>query len=287
MLRTRANLVSFGLLLFILIASITATYWLTHSPYYINPNNRLVAPSTTYWFGTDDFGRDLFGRTIVAMKVSLLVGGIVALVSTCIGTVIGLVSGYYRKADFLLMRMIDGMLAFPSLLLALALVAALGGSLVNIIVALTFAFIPVISRIVRSAVLQTTSMTYIDAAKTSGVKDRTILFKYILPNIMTPIIVQGTFIFAKAVLAEAALSFLGVGIDPTIPSLGNMLHEAQIYISIAPWFSIFPGLAIVLTVLLLNILGDGLRDQLDPQTKKKPKKVSEKSQVKKRIVAKA
>lgn len=272
MLKKKSNIISLSILVLITIASVTAVFWLPHSPYYINPDTRLLAPSTTFWFGTDDFGRSIFGRTIVAAKVSLLVGSVVALISTCIGTVVGLLSGYYKKADFLIMRIIDGMLAFPSLLLALALVAALGGSLTNIIIALTFAFSPVIARIVRSAVLQTSSVPYIDAAKTTGTSDRVILLKYILPNIMTPIIVQGTFVFAKAILAEAALSFLGVGIDPTVPSWGNMLKEAQIYISIAPWFSIFPGIAIVLTVLLLNLLGDGLRYELDPHTKKSPKR---------------
>lgn len=273
-------MISLCILLLIALASVSAVYWLPHSPYQINPDGRLLAPSTTFWFGTDDFGRSIFSRTIVAAKVSLFVGSVVAVISTCVGTLIGLLSGYYKKADFLIMRIIDGMLAFPSLLLALALVAALGGSLTNIMIALTFAFSPVIARIVRSAVLQTSSIPYIDAAKTTGTRDIVILSKYILPNIMTPIIVQGTFVFAKAILAEAALSFLGVGIDPTVPSWGNMLKEAQIYISIAPWFSIFPGIAIVLTVLLLNLLGDGLRYELDPHTKKKPKR----SGLKKRIL---
>lgn len=271
-LKNRSNIIYLSILFLITLASVTAVYWLPHSPYYINPDNRLIAPSTTFWFGTDDFGRDLFGRTIVAAKVSLLVGSVVALISTFIGTVVGLLSGYYRRADFAIMRIIDGMLAFPSFLLALALVAALGGSLTNIIIALTFAFSPVIARIVRSGVLQTSSVSYIDAAKTTGVSDMTILLKYILPNIMTPIIVQGTFVFAKAVLAEAALSFLGVGIDPSVPSLGNMLQEAQIYILVAPWYSIFPGISIVLTVLLLNLLGDGLRYELDPHTKRRRKR---------------
>lgn len=268
MFKKKRNVVSISVLSMITIATLTASFWLPHSPSYIDPDFRLLEPSATYWFGTDDFGRDIFARTVVAAKVSLFVGIVVAVASTLLGTLIGLLSGYYRKADFLMMRVIDGMLAFPSLLLALALVAALGGSIVNIIVALTFAFSPVMARIVRSAVLQINNVQYIDAAKITGTSDIIILFRYILPNIITPIIVQGTFIFAKAILAEAALSFLGVGVDPTIPTWGNMLQEAQIYISIAPWFSIFPGLAIVFTVFLLNILGDGLRDALDPHAKK-------------------
>lgn len=261
-----------GILLLIISLSATANLWLSHSPTYINPDQRLLPPSMTYWFGTDDFGRDIFARTIVAARVSLFIGGVVALVSTVIGTCIGILAGYYRKADFLIMRLIDGLLAFPSLLLALALVAALGGNMLNIIIALTFAFFPVIARIVRSTVLKMNEIQYIEAAKISGVSDVKIMTHYILPNSLTPIIVQGTFVFAKAILAEAALSFLGVGIDPTIPSWGVMLQEAQSYISLAPWLSIFPGLAIMVTVLGLNVIGDGLRERLDPRAHRVSKK---------------
>src|SRR5699024_8105851 len=150
----------------------------------------------------------------------------------------GLIAGYYKKAEFIIMRIIDGMLAFPALLLALALVAALGGSVTNIIIALTFAFWPVMTRIVRSAVLQVNNIQYIEAAKTTGTGDVVMLFRYILPNVLSPIIVQGTFIFAKAIPAEAALSFLGVGVDPSTPRWGTMLQESQVYITIAPWFSV-------------------------------------------------
>lgn len=264
----KRNVISLALLLLITTATLTAQFWLPHASTLINPDDRLLGPSTTYWFGTDDFGRDIFARTVVAAKVSLLIGVTVAVISTVTGTVIGLIAGYYRKADFFVMRVIDGMLAFPSLLLALALVAALGGNMVNIIVALTLAFSPVMARVVRSAVLQINQVPYIDAAKTTGTSDFVILFRYMLPNIITPIIVQGTFVFAKAILAEAALSFLGVGIDPTVPTWGTMLQEAQIYITIAPWYSIFPGIAIVVTVFSLNILGDGMRDAFNPYTKK-------------------
>lgn len=272
MLKKKRNLISLTLLVLITIATITATLWLPHSPTIINPDDRLLGPSSQYWFGTDDFGRDIFGRTIVAAKVSLFIGIVVALLSTILGTIVGLLSGYYRKADFIIMRIIDGMLAFPSLLLALALVAALGGNMFNIIIALTFAFGPIMARVVRSAVLQITNVQFIEAAKATGTADIVILLRYIFPNIITPIIVQGTFVFAKAILAEAALSFLGVGIDPTIPTWGAMLQESQIYMTVAPWLSIFPGIAIVITVLSLNILGDGLRDFLDPHANKTNRK---------------
>lgn len=272
MFTKKSNIVAVGVLALLTIATITANLWLPVSPSFIDPAQRLLPPSDDYWFGTDDFGRDIFARTIVAARVSLLIGAVVAVLSTVLGTITGLVSGYYRKADFFIMRIIDGMLAFPALLLALALVAALGGSITNIIIALTFAFWPVMARIVRSTVLQVNNVQYIEAAKTTGTSDVVIIFRYILPNVLSPIIVQGTFVFARAILAEAALSFLGVGIDPSIPTWGNMLQEAQIFITLAPWFSIFPGLAIVVTVLALNVLGDGLRDVFDPYSANQKKR---------------
>lgn len=267
MLRSKRNLLAAAVLLLIIVATITASLWLPYPPSHIDPAERLLGPSGKHWFGTDHFGRDIFGLTTIAARVTLFIGGVVAVLSTALGIITGLIAGYYKKAEFIIMRIIDGMLAFPALLLALALVAALGGNVTNIIIALTFAFWPVMTRIVRSAVLQVNNIQYIEAAKTTGTKDMAILFLYILPNILSPIIVQGTFIFAKAILAEAALSFLGVGVDPSTPTWGTMLQESQVYITIAPWFSIFPGVAIVITVLALNMLGDGLRDAFDPHKK--------------------
>jgi peptide/nickel transport system permease protein len=272
MMSKKRNLIALAIFVLIALGTITANLWLPGSPSAINPDQRLLGPSAAHWFGTDDFGRDIFARVVVAARVSLAVGVIVAIVATIVGTLIGLISGYFRKTDFILMRIVDGFLAFPALLLALALVAALGGSITNIVIALTIAFFPVMSRVVRSAVLQIKNAQYIEAAKTNGTNNVVILFRYILPNVLSPIIVQSTFIFAKAILAEAALSFLGVGVNPSTPTWGNMLQESQIYITIAPWFSIFPGVAIVITVLSLNILGDGLRDAFDPHSIKKKKK---------------
>ncbi|MDI2589467.1 ABC transporter permease [Psychrobacillus sp. NEAU-3TGS] len=280
MLKRKRNLLSIGILLLITIATITASLWSQTSPSFIDPTLRLLSPSSEHWFGTDHFGRDIFIRTIYAARVSLIVGAVVAVVATFLGTVTGLIAGYYKKADSIIMRIVDGMLAFPALILALALVAALGGSVANIIIALGFAFWPIMTRIVRAAVLQVKNVQYIEAAKTTGASDFVILTTYILPNILSPIIVQGTFTFARAILAEAALSFLGIGVNPTTPTWGNMLQEAQIYISMAPWFSIFPGLGIVLTVLALNMLGDGIRDAFDPHAKKQLKKRKKVSQQK-------
>jgi len=283
MFKKKRNLIAVGILLLFAIATISASWWLPVSPSLIDASRRLLGPSVDHWFGTDHFGRDIFGQTIVAARVSLVVGFTVAVIATLLGTITGLIAGYYKKADFIIMRVIDGMLAFPSLLLALALVAVLGGNITNIIVALSFSFWPVMTRIVRSAVLQIKPLQYIEAAKTTGVSDPVILSHYVLPNILSPIIVQGTFIFAKAILAEAALSFLGIGVEPSIATWGNMLQEAQIYISIAPWFSIFPGIAIIITVLALNMIGEGLRDALDPHTTGKAAK--EKQAVKKIVNA--
>lgn len=272
MFTKKTNLLALAMLVLVALAAITASSWLPFSPAAIAPEQRLTGPSATHWFGTDDFGRDIFSRTIVAARVSLSVGVIVAVLSTVIGTVIGLISGYFRKVDFVLMRIIDGFLAFPALILALALVAALGGSITNIIIALTLAFFPVMARVVRSATLQVKNQSYIEAAQTTGSSHAVIIAKYVLPNILSPVIVQSTFIFAKAILAEAALSFLGVGVNPSTPTWGNMLQEAQIYVTIAPWYSIFPGLAIVITVLALNLLGDGLRDSFNPHQAKRKRK---------------
>ncbi|GGA22942.1 ABC transporter permease [Psychrobacillus lasiicapitis] len=280
MLKRKRNLLSIGILLLITIATITASLWSQTSPSFIDPTLRLLSPSSEHWFGTDHFGRDIFIRTIYAARVSLIVGAVVAVVATFLGTFTGLIAGYYKRADSIIMRIVDGMLAFPALILALALVAALGGSVANIIIALGFAFWPIMTRIVRAAVLQVKNVQYIEAAKTTGASDFVILTTYILPNILSPIIVQGTFTFARAILAEAALSFLGIGVNPTTPTWGNMLQEAQIYISMAPWFSIFPGLGIVLTVLALNMLGDGIRDAFDPHAKKQLKKRKKVSQQK-------
>ncbi len=272
MMSKKRNIIALTIFLLIALATITANWWLLVSPTTMDANQRLLAPSGAHWFGTDDFGRDIFARVVVAARVSLVVGVIVAIIAPVIGTLIGLVSGYFRKTDFILMRIVDGFLAFPALLLALALVAALGGSITNIVIALTTAFFPVMSRVVRSAVLQINNAQYIEAARTTGTSNIVILFKYILPNVLSPIIVQSTFIFAKAILAEAALSFLGVGVNPSTPTWGNMLQESKIYITSAPWFSIFPGIAIVITVLSLNILGDGLRDAFDPHSIKRKRK---------------
>ena len=252
------------ILLLLALAAVTATLWAPHSPSDITPVERLRSPSWEHWFGTDHFGRDVFSRVVYGARVSLTVGFVVAVLSTVLGAITGLVAGYYRRLDGIIMRIIDGVMAFPAILLAIALVAALGASLVNVIAALTFAFWPIMTRVVRASTLQLREMQYVEASRAVGARDTSILFTGVLLNALTPVIVQATFIFAESVLAEAALSFLGLGVDPTTPTWGNMLGESRTYLVNAPWSSIFPGLAIAITVLALNVFGDMLRDMLDP-----------------------
>lgn len=269
--KRRLGLIAGIVLIIIALAAILAPLWVPLSPIKMDAVHRLMPPSSKHWFGTDHFGRDLFSRVIYAARISLIVGAAVAVFSSIFGTISGLLAGYYNKVDQILMRIIDGVLAFPSLLLALALVAALGGSLFNIVLALTFSYWPIMTRVVRSSTIQLKRVQFIEAAKATGERDISIIFRYILPNTINPIIVQGTFTFAKAILSEAALSFLGVGINPPTPTWGNILEESRIYLTTAPWYSIFPGIAIVITVLALNIFGDALRDMLDPHTAYKKK----------------
>ncbi|MFT8879523.1 MAG: ABC transporter permease [Oenococcus sp.] len=257
------NIISSAVLIIITLLAIFAPL-ITKSPYAMNPINRLAAPSASHIFGTDNMGRDLFSRVIYAGRISLIIGLSVSVISTLLGVLIGLLAGYFPKLDAIVMRIIDGIMAFPALLLALGLVAALGGSIFNIIIAITIAYTPVMTRIVRSSTLQVKKTDYVLAARSMGASTPSILARDILPNIVSPIFVQLTFTFAEAILLEAALSFLGVGINPPTPTWGNILGDSRLYIEMSPWFSIFPGLAIVLTVLALNVLGDGLREFLDP-----------------------
>jgi peptide/nickel transport system permease protein len=251
-------------LVLIVLVAVSASLWAPYSPTQIEPVDRLLPPSGQHWFGTDNFGRDIFTRVVYAGRISLIVGSAVALIATVSGVVSGLLAGFYSTVDNILMRAVDGLMAFPPIILALALVAALGGSVRNVIIALAVTAWPIMTRVVRAATLQLRERQFTEAAMATGRRKLAILFRHILPNAVTPIIVQATFIFAEAVLAEAALSFLGLGVEPSTPTWGNMLGESRVYITNAPWFSIFPGLAIVFTVLSLNLFGDMLRDRLDP-----------------------
>jgi peptide/nickel transport system permease protein len=234
-------------------------------PQRLDVQARLAPPTATHWMGTDDVGRDVWSRVVYGTRLSMVVGGAVVALSFVGGIVFGLLGGYYRPLDNVLMRIMDGFMAFPGIILAIAMMASLGPSVVNVIVALGVVYVPRVARIVRGSVLVIRETPYVEAALALGAPDLTVLGRHVLPNCLSPVIVQGTFIFAAAVLGEAALSFLGVGVPPQIPSWGNVLAEGRLYLQQAPWLTLFPGAAIMGCILGLNLFGDGLRDLLDPK----------------------
>lgn len=231
-------------------------------------SERLKAPSADHWFGTDDFGRDIFSRIVHGARLSLMVGFFSVMGSVVIGSVLGIIAGYYgRFIDAIISRIFDILLAFPSILLAIAIVSVLGPSLTNALIAIAIINIPNFGRLIRSKVLSIKQEEYIMSAKAIGMSDFRILFAHILPNSMTPVIVQGTLAIATAIIEAAALGFLGLGAQAPTPEWGKMLADARVYLVNAPWTMLFPGLAIMLTVLGFNLMGDGLRDALDPKMK--------------------
>lgn len=230
--------------------------------------NKLQPPSAEHWFGTDDLGRDVYSRVILGARISLLVGFLSVIASAIVGSFLGIMAGYYgRWIDTIISRLFDILLAFPSILLAIAIVAVLGPSLQNALIAIAIINVPNFGRLIRSRVLSIKEEEYITAAKAIGMSDRRILFSHILPNAMTPIIVQGTLAIATAIIEAAALGFLGLGAQPPQPEWGKMLADARSYFITAPWTMIFPGLSIMLVVLGFNLMGDGLRDAFDPKMK--------------------
>ena len=226
---------------------------------------RLKPPSEEYWFGSDRFGRDVFARTIFGGRISLTVGITVAALAVFIGLMVGLLSGYVRQIDAWLMRIMDGLMAIPGLLLAIGLIALLPAGIETVIIALTIPEIPRVARLVRGVVVVTREITYVEAAVAAGAGTARVVFKHIMPNTFAPLIVQATFVCASAMLSEAALSFLGAGTPPEIPSWGTMMADGRSYLSSATWIILFPGLFLAATVLSVNLIGDGLRDLLDPR----------------------
>ncbi len=237
-------------------------------PYQMSVRARLSPPGGDFLMGADAFGRDVASRLLYAGRVSLTIGLGVAAIASLIGIAIGLAAGFFRKLDAPLSRLIDAMMAFPDILLAIALVSILGGSMTNVILALAIVYAPRIARIVRASTLVTRELPYVEAARALGSSTLTIMTTHILRNIMSPVIVQATFIFAYAMLAEAGLSFLGVGVDPETPTWGTMVNEGRQYIDQAAFLIFFPGLAVSISVLALQLIGDGLRDAIDPRLAK-------------------
>jgi peptide/nickel transport system permease protein len=249
---------------FMLLAALAAP-WIAGDPYSMKPVQRFLPPSDTLWFGTDNLGRDVYARTIYGARVSLAVGLIVAMVAVSIGLVIGLLAGFFRPVEAVVMRLMDGLMAIPAILLAIALVSLFKGSVLIVIIAIVIPEVPRVARLVRSVVLTTREQPYVEAAIASGTRVRRILWRHILPSTFPPLIVQATYICASAILIEAGLSFLGAGTPPEIPTWGNMIASSRVYLARAPWTVFCPGLALALVVLSVNLVGDGLRDRLDPR----------------------
>jgi peptide/nickel transport system permease protein len=253
------------ILLALAFAAIFAPWLGTIDPQRLSPPRRLRPPGEQYWFGNDMVGRDLFSRTLYGARVSLLVGLAVATLSITIGLVIGLSAGFVRWIDSIAMRIMDGMMAIPSILLAVALISLTGASMTNVILAITVSEVPRVARLVRGVVISLKERPFVEAAIVTGTRFPALLWRHILPNAMAPLLVQGSYIFASAVLIEAALSFIGAGTPPAVPSWGNMISEGRTVFQIAPHIVIFPGIALAITVLAVNMIGDGLRDALDPR----------------------
>ena len=257
-----------GLLLIMVFLAVFAPLLFTSDPIQMNPVERLKTPSLIHWFGTDMFGRDIYSRTVYGSRISLVVGLVAAVLSVILGLFIGLVAGYIHFLDAILMRIMDGLMAIPGILLAIALVSLSGASLITVTIAITIPEIPRVVRLVRSIVLSVREEPYVEAAIAAGTRLPLILSRHVLPNTIPPLIVQATYVCGSAMLTEAILSFLGAGTPPEVPSWGNIMAEGRLYFQIAPWIIFFPGITLAVTVLAVNVLGDGLRDTLDPRIAK-------------------
>jgi peptide/nickel transport system permease protein len=269
LLQNRIAVASGAFLLVMILVAAGAPLITDHDPQFLEPGVRLQSMSSDHWFGTDGNGSDVFARIIYGARVSLLVGLSVMLIAAISGSILGMLSGYYQRLDSPIMRVMDGLMAFPSILLAIAIMASLGPSTVNVIVALGVVYTPSIARLMRGTTLQMKNQPYVESARAIGARDHLILRRYIFANTLSPLIVQCTFVVALAIIAEASLSFLGAGVPPQTPTWGNMLREGQRFIQVAWWLAAFPGTALFLLVLALNLLGDGLRDALDPRMRRR------------------
>ena len=262
----RHKLLAFSIVVFALLALVALIAPLVlPDPRALNPVLRLRAPSAEHWFGTDHLGRSVFVRTIYGTRVSLAVGTAVAIATCVLGLSIGLFAGFSRRWDGVIMRCMDGLMAIPGVLLAIALMALFGSDMRTVIAAITLPEVPRMARLVRSLTLTVRTQPYVQAAITHGARLPRLLLRHVLPNVIAPVMVQATYVFASAMILEAVLSFLGAGTPPDIPSWGNMLAEGRNYLGRAPWILAFPGAALALLVLLVNVSGDAWRDLLDPR----------------------
>jgi peptide/nickel transport system permease protein len=268
LLHRRIVMASAVVLLAIVVLALGAPWFASFDPNDTAVLERLKSPSAAHLMGTDELGRDLYARIVYGARYSLAIAALTALGSVVAGTILGLVAGFFRRLDTPLMRVVDAMMSFPDILLAIALVAILGPSLINVVLALVLVYTPRVARVVRASTLVVRELLFVEAVRALGVRTSRILWRHILPNLMSPILVQVSFIFAYAILAEAGLSFLGVGVPPEIPTWGTMVAGSQQYAHQALWIVLFPGLAIVFTALSLQLLGDGIRDLLDPRLRK-------------------
>lgn len=254
-----------SMLLVVIFFAVFADFLWTSDPLRIQPRARLRPPSEANWFGGDMVGRDVYSRTVFGARVSLIVGFAVATIAIAGGLIVGLLAGFVRAFDAIAMRVMDGLMSIPSILLAVAMISLTGASMGNVIAAIAISEIPRVARLTRSVVLSIKERPYVEAAIAVGTRFHHLLIRHVLPNAAAPLLVQGSYIFASAVLVEAALSFIGAGTPPAIPSWGNIIAEGRAVFQIAPHIVVFPGVALAMTVLAVNLVGDGLRDAFDPR----------------------
>lgn len=264
-------IVAIALLIGLAILAIFAPWISPYDPYEINSMNRMIKPSPAHFFGTDRYGRDVFSRVVYGARLSLSIGLLVTSLVFFLGVPAGLLSGYFRALDGAIMRVNDALMSVPPLMLALTFVAIWGAGFINVIIALTITYTPRLVRVARASTLAVKEDSFIEAARAAGTNTPRILLVHILPNIISPIIVQLTITFAFTLISEASLSFLGVGVPPYVPSWGSIIAEGRDYMVGAPWLIVYPGVAIMLSVLALNVIGDGIRDVMDPRLRKEVK----------------
>jgi peptide/nickel transport system permease protein len=265
LLRNRAFVIGGVIVLSVAAVALCADWIAPYNPLRSNVRARMQPPGALYWLGTDHFGRDILSRIIFGARISLLIGLLTVIATGVFGTIIGAAAGFFRPLDNPVMRLMDALMAFPAILLAITVSAVLGSSVTNVVIALSVATTPHTARIVRASVLVVREREFVEAARALGASEIRVLLRHVMPNAMSALIVRLTYVFAIAILAEAALSYIGVGPPPPAPSFGSIIAQGRDFMADSPWITLFPGIAIIVSVLGLNLLGDGLRDVLDPR----------------------